>query len=414
MATCSASAPRHRRLGAWPLRRRCACLLLALLTLGACEPTPPRVFDQQLYIWQRQWRPAHGEALAQSRAAFSTLRVLALQAHPRAGWSHARIDPHQLIEDGRPLVAVVRLDGQLPQLDTEAIRLQVRQLLADWQAVGLRPKGLEIDHDCASARLPAYAELLRTLRQDLPAELQLSITALPAWLASPALESVLAAVDSSVLQVHGVTDPTRGLFEPQQAERWTRAYAERSPSPFYLALPAYGVALIDTPQGTPLVESEASLNTAAPRRELQTDPRQVAALLQTLQGDAPTNLTGLIWFRLPLAGDRRVWPLSTLLAVAQGKPLSATLAVESQRTGDLTELSLRNGGNLAGPLPSRIDIPATQCEAADAVGGYRVQRIPAGLRFQRLDAGQLPVGRQLALGWVRCHTLDQGAIHVEP
>lgn len=388
--------------------------LVLLLSLGACEPVPSPSFDQQLYIWQRQWRPAHAEALAQSRGDFSTLRVLALQAHPKAGWSRVRVDPQMLSEDGRPLIAVVRLDGQLPQLDTADIRRQVRQLLADWQAAGLQPMGLEIDHDCASARLPAYAELLRALRQDLPADVKLSITALPAWLSSPALAPLLEAVDGSVLQVHGVSDPARGLFEPRQAERWTRAYAELSRTPFYLALPAYGVALIDNARGAPLVESEASLNSGAPRRELRVDPQQVAALLKELRDAPPPHLGGLIWFRLPLEGDRRAWPLPTLLAVVRGQPLSAALSVAVRQTGELSELSLGNGGTLAAALPARIEITAQNCEAADAVGVYRVQRRPDGLLFLRQAEGQLPAGRQQALGWARCHTLDQGAIRVQP
>ncbi|HLD65471.1 MAG TPA: DUF3142 domain-containing protein, partial [Pseudomonas sp.] len=339
----------------FPLRRRPAgaglWALVLLLSLGACEPAPPQRFDQQLYIWQRQWRPAHAEALAQTRGDFSTLRVLALQAHPKAGWNRVRVDPQMLIEDGRPLIAVVRLDGQLPQLDSQEIRHQVRQLLADWRAAGLEPVGLEIDHDCASARLPAYADLLRTLRQDLAVELKLSITALPAWLSSPALAPLLAAVDGSVLQVHGVSDPAHGLFEPRQAERWTRAYAELSRTPFYLALPAYGVALIDNARGAPLVEGEASLNTGAPRRELRVDPQQVAALLKELRDAPPPHLGGLIWFRLPLEGDRRAWPLPTLLAVARGQPLNAALSVAVRQTGELSELSLGNGGTLATALP---------------------------------------------------------------
>ena len=197
--------------------------LLVLLSLIGCEPAPQKVFDQQLYIWQRQWRPAHAEALAQTRTQFSTLRVLALQAQPQEGWTRARIDAAMLKADGRPIIAVVRLDGQLPQLDSAAIHGQIQQLLSDWQAAGLVVAGLEIDHDCASARLPAYAELLTELRQELPAQLKLSITALPAWLASPTLEKLLTSVDSSVLQVHAVSNPAQGLFAPQTALRWAHA-----------------------------------------------------------------------------------------------------------------------------------------------------------------------------------------------
>ncbi len=287
---------------------QCALAALALLPLAAGEPSPtPAPLDQQLYIWQRQWRPAHEQALARSQASFSTLRVLALQAHPRAGWSRARIDPQQLRNDGRPVIAVLRLDGQLPRLDSQEIRQQARQLLSAWQAAGIQLQGLEIDHDCASARLPAYAQLLHELRAELPAVLTLSITALPARLESPALETLLAAADSSVLQVHAVSKPERGLFDPQQARRWATRYAARSPKPFYLALPTYGVALVDDRSGAPLVESEAPLAQAGPRRELSADPREVAELVAALRTVPPNKLAGLIWFRLPLAGDRRAW-----------------------------------------------------------------------------------------------------------
>jgi hypothetical protein len=399
---------------AFAMRCRHTLGLLVLLSLIGCEPAPPKVFDQQLYIWQRQWRPAHAEALAQTRAQFSTLRVLALQAQPHEGWTRARIDSAMLKADGRPIIALVRLDGQLPQLDSATIQGQIQQLLSDWQAAGLVVAGLEIDHDCASARLPAYAELLTKLRQELPAQLKLSITALPAWLASPTLEKLLTSVDSSVLQVHAVSNPAQGLFAPQTALRWAHAYAARSPKPFYLALPAYGVGLIDSAVGAPLVESEAPLNTRAPRRELQADPEQVASLIQALQAAPPPQLAGLIWFRLPLAGDRRVWPLRTLQAVASGQPLNADLRVAINRSGALSELVLHNQGNLSGALPARIELSTAHCDGADAVGGYRLQRSANRLVWLRQSPGQLAAGQRLALGWARCQIIEQGEVGVKP
>ena len=184
-------------------------LLLASL-LGCAEESAP--LDQQLYVWQRQWRPAHAEALAQSRADFSTLRVLALQAQPQAGWSRARIDVELLRRDARPLIAVVRLDGQLPQLDPAEIGQQLAALVRDWQAAGLRLSGLEIDHDCATSRLPAYAELLREVRRQLPAELRLSITALPAWLVGVRSGLGLAWMFVIAAELMGVPTDSRKSF----------------------------------------------------------------------------------------------------------------------------------------------------------------------------------------------------------
>ncbi|MDO9218004.1 MAG: DUF3142 domain-containing protein, partial [Lacisediminimonas sp.] len=273
---------------------------------------------------------------------------------------------------------------------------------------------LEIDHDCANARLPAYTELLTQLRQTLPARLKLSITALPAWLTSSTLEKLLTSVDSSVLQVHAVSNPAQGLFAPQTALRWAHAYAARSPKPFYLALPAYGVGLIESATGAPLVESEAPLNTRAPRRELQADPQQVASLIQALQEAPPRNLAGLIWFRLPLAGDRRAWPLRTLQAVAKGQALQANVEVEIHRSGALAELFLRNNGNLSGALPAQIELNVNDCDGADALGGYRLQRSANRLVWLRQSPGQLAAGQRLALGWARCQIIEQGEVGVKP
>ncbi|MEN0108045.1 MAG: DUF3142 domain-containing protein, partial [Pseudomonas sp.] len=238
--------------------------LLPLLLIAGCEAPPAAVLDQQVYIWQRQWRAEHAQALADSRKDFSTLRVLAAQAHPGEGWITARIDNDLLRQDGRPLIAVIRLDGQLPSLDSAAVSQKIQALVHTWQASGLNLRGVEIDHDCAERRLGAYAVFLQTLRTQVPADLPLSITALPAWLGSPALVQVLQNVDSSVLQVHAVSRPENGLFDPQQALRWAQAYAALSTKPFYLALPAYGVALA----GDGAVESEAPLPQGGRRREV--------------------------------------------------------------------------------------------------------------------------------------------------
>lgn len=394
------------------IRRLCTCLLLGLL--AGCQPEPATPLDQQLYVWQRQWRPAHAQALAESRADFSTLRVLALQAQPKAGWSRARVDLAQLKADARPLIAVVRLDGQLPSLDLDMARTQIAQLLADWQAGGVNLVGLEIDHDSASARLPGYAEFLRQLRPQLPPTLKLSITALPAWLGSPQLPALLQAVDSSVLQVHAVSNPRLGLFNPSQARDWAKRWGRVTEKPFYLALPAYGVALLPDVGGAPVVESETPLNRGGARRELLADPQHVATLVGQLRDKPPTHLAGLIWFRLPLPGDRRAWSLATLGAVARGEPLSSQWRVELSPQAGLYDISLVNLGNLDRPLPERVTLKVEGCDGADGLNGYTLQQAPQHLVFSRQSSARIAAGGRRALGWARCIRIDQGAWNVYP
>ncbi|KNX78023.1 hypothetical protein DA83_25060 [Pseudomonas sp. 250J] len=394
------------------LRRVFAGFALAVLT--GCQPDLAPPLDQQLYIWQRQWRPAHEQALAESRADFSTLRVLALQAQPKAGWSRALVNLPRLKADGRPLIAVVRIDGQLPALDLQLAGTQIAQLLADWQAAGLAPSGLEIDHDSGSARLPRYTEFLLKLREQLPPGLKLSITALPAWLDSPHLPALLQAVDSSVLQVHAVSDPRRGLFDPLQAKSWAERWSRVSDRPFYLALPAYGIALLPDTGGAPVVESETPLNRPGERRELLADPQQLADLGRQLRDKPPAHLAGLIWFRLPLPGDRRAWSLATLKAVARGDTLASQWRVELAGQGGLFDISLVNVGNLDLAVPARVELNVESCDAADGLNGYRLQQFPQHLIFIRQSSVRVAAGGRRVLGWARCHGIEQGAWNVYP
>ncbi|MGC5701711.1 DUF3142 domain-containing protein [Pseudomonas sp. NFXW11] len=393
--------------------RLCTLLFCGLL-LNACGNANAPALEQQLYIWQRQWTPAHSDALAASRADFSTVRVLALQAFPQAGWSRARIDSALLKQDGRRLIAVVRLDGQLPALDGAEIVRQIQQLLLDWHAQGLTLAGIEIDHDAGSARLPAYAKFLQRLRATLPPELPLSITALPAWLDSRELPALLAQVDSSVLQVHAVSDPRRGLFDPKQAEQWARRWGQVSDKPFYLALPAYGVALLPAGDGAPLVESEAPLARPGQRQELLADPEQLSRLGLRLRQDPPPHLAGLIWFRLPLKGDVRAWSLDTLRAVARGDALDSRLGIRLHEQDGLFDIRLDNPGNLDRPLPEQLTLAVAQCDGFDGLGGYSARLVDGQLLLTRQQSGRLAAGASRAVAWARCTKIDQGAAHVRP
>lgn len=393
---------------------RLSTLLAVLALLAGCERQEAPPVDQQLYIWQRQWTPAHEAALKDSRADFSTLRVLALQAFPKAGWSRARIDAALLKRDGRPLIAVIRLDGQLKSLDQDEVNAQIQQVLSDWQGQGLTLAGVEIDHDAGSARLPAYRKFLTDLRAVLPATLPLSITALPAWLDSSELPALLSTVDSSVLQVHAVSDPRRGLFDPDQAEKWADAWSRITSKPFYLALPAYGVALLPQTDGVPVVESEVPVERGGERRELLADPQQLRALANELRNDPPAHLAGLIWFRLPLANDRRAWSLTTLRAVARGDALDSRLTLKLSAQDGLYDVSIRNQGNLDSAWPERLTLAVQGCDGADALAGYALQQGPDVLTFTRLRDGRIAAGGQRAIGWARCTHIDQGGSNVHP
>ncbi|MBK9656673.1 MAG: DUF3142 domain-containing protein [Rhodanobacteraceae bacterium] len=235
-----------------------ASLCLAFgLVLAGCAPSA--LSHHEAYIWQRQWTPAVVAAVSLQQSVFAGWRVLGLQVIGSQKID-VRPDLAALASSARPVRLVVRIEGARGPLAVPELMDRLSPLIDEWRGAGLELSGIEIDHDCATAALDDYASWLRELRGTLAPALKLSITALPSWLDSAALEQVLAAVDDSVLQVHAVQRPDRALFDAASARAWTLAYAARTAHPFALALPAYGVRVDTDAQGrVRAVDAEADI-----------------------------------------------------------------------------------------------------------------------------------------------------------
>lgn len=382
-----------------------------MLLLIGCTPSPPPVaHNHAAYVWQRRWSADLTATLEASRKQLTELRVLALERDPGGRWVDAAPDLAALAADGRPVVLVVRIDGfRPPDLgEAAAIAARLSERAADWQAAAVRLAGLELDHDCARSRLPDYVGLLDALKPALPA-LPLSITALPDWTGAPGWAELLARVDHAVLQVHAVDRPERGIFEAERAEAQARAFAAQSGGrPWRLALPAYGLALRTDREGRVTgIEAERPRGASPDRgwQEWRADPVAVAELLRRLWAEPPPGLAGVLWFRLPRAGDRRAWSWTTLAAVIDGAPLAADFAVESRPSpGGALDLWIANRGNLdAAPPVIRID---GVCAFGDALPPWR-RELAEGQRFVADSGGHLRAGSRQPIGWLRCEASPQ-------
>jgi len=379
-------------------------LLLLVLALSACQRAAAPL-PQEIYVWQRQWTPAVLDALHAARPTFSAYRVLAAETDRAGALLSAAPDLSALAATRTPVTAVLRLNGADPAPDIAALNARIRQISNDWRAAGIALQGVEIDHDCATARLPAYAQLLAAVRVAMPRELRLSITALPTWTQSPALRDVLATVDESVLQVHAVRTPAAGLFDVRAARRWVQTYAQVSPKPFRVALPAYGVRAEFDADGHALrVSAEMPRDDlGADARELEASPAQVAALLRGLERAPPANLAGVLWFRLPNAQDQRAWSLQTLRAVIDGAPLAPAFAAHVENA---TDLVLANSGPIDAAMPG-VRVLAGACDAADGANGFTARAERDGWRFVAPPAVTLRAGRARRIGWLHCGNVQK-------
>jgi hypothetical protein len=237
----------------------------------------------------------------------------------------------------------------------------------------------------------------------LPEALKLSITALPTWMNSPALERLAPHLDELVLQVHAVDDPHRGLFDPLQADRWVHAFARRVPRPIRVALPAYDVRVTWRRDGRlASVEGEMPLLTgSAPGETLRTSPQAVLAFLHALQRDAPDSLAGIVWFRLPTESDRRAWSPDTWRAVVTDHLPTATLSATLVATDSpsLWTVTLSNDGAVDAATPRRVRLDPG-CTLADGANGFRlVDGTPLALQS---TGGRLRAHESRIIGWARC------------
>ncbi len=370
------------------------------VVLSACHH-PVTSIENDAYVWQRQWNAPVREAVLRSADLVSHWRVLAAQLDAKGHWVDVAYDRATLAKAGKPVILVVRIDGQLSEWHADEVIAHVLALRA--QADGWRVSGIEIDHDCATSKLTAYTSLLMRLRQALGDATSLSITALPTWIGSPSLGPLLAQVDDVVLQVHAVQSPTAGLFDPALAQVWVDRFADIAPHGFHVALPAYGTRVSWDAQGRPVaIASETStLDGADDGHELAATPQQVATLLSAWRHEPPKGWRGVAWFRLPTSQDARAWSPGTWRAVVEGRALESALSVQwrpNPNTGSL-DVVLRNDSEFDTELPGRIALPAS-CTLADGANGYMLDTRTHALTLAQ--SGWLRGQGERMIGWVRC------------
>jgi Protein of unknown function (DUF3142) len=388
-------------------------LMTALAVLSGGSPTH-RHLPSDAYIWQRRWTPAVAAALEQAAGQIRAWRVLVAEADVHGNWSLASVDWAALKRSKRPVIFVVRIDGQLARLNDSSMVDGLAGMIAGWRRSDVPVAGLEIDHDCATARLAAYARFLSALRARLDRAVPLSITGLPAWLSSPEVDEVFAPADEIDLQVHAVQNPRMGLFDRQRARAWIAELSHRTRKPFRVALPAYGSRVTWREDGSILtVESEMPLLAGGDSAlELMASPQEVAALVRELQDDSPANLVGIAWFRLPTNGDRRAWSIETWRAVVLGRPLQARVeaTIRPSDTPGMNILVLSNPGDIDADLPRRVELPDS-CTIGDGANGYTPIAGAARLTLRRQQSGLLHSHHQQVIGWMRCAPA-QSEIHV--
>jgi hypothetical protein len=193
-------------------------------------------------------------------------------------------------------------------------------------------------------------------------------------------ETLIRNVDSFVLQVHSVTPPrsTEHRIDlcPVDAARKAVEIAGSFEVPFRVALPTYGYLVAYDSKGNYVGLSAETLPSDWPMdsfiKEAWSDPKSIAGLVSEWENQRPCSMQGLIWFRMPIEGDRMNWPWQTFNEVRKGNiPMPKLIIDVHQSSNELIEVFLCNQGNATAFTPPEVII---SWKNAKFLGGDGIQK----------------------------------------
>jgi hypothetical protein len=383
---------------------------------------------QEAYVWQRSWSPAVREAVRQT-PGISGLVVLAAEVDLRQGSprvARVPLDP-SLKRAGKPVGIALRVTTFPSRFADEPgigrlLAALIQDLILEAEAKGIALAEIQIDYDCPESKLDDFRGLLPVLRK-AAAPIPLTLTALPSWMGQRrAFAKLIAAADGYVLQVHSLVPPKSpkgdfSVLRADEAREWV-ATAARFGRPFRVALPTYGyLAAFDRKDRLVGLSAEGPLFSwpAALRlREARSDPAAAAGLVREWTRERPPELAGILWYRLPVEGDRLNWTGPALRAVMAGRnPRSAVRVDVRAPEPGLVEIDLLNTGDGQGGTPSPISIGWSDGSllAADGLAGYQAVPDRGVVHLERHRPSLLRPGERRTIGWLRFAAPTE--VHIE-
>lgn len=332
----------------------------------------------------------------------------------------------------KPCVLAVRIAsfaGPFAAADVPAKTIQgvFVSLLEEARFHGVEVQECQLDFDCAQRNLAGYKLWLQALRPVIHPQ-RLVITTLPAWLKEPAFLPLVREIDAYVLQVHSVPSAAEtgrhALCDTTLARKWVKQ-ASALGVPFFVALPTYWCQAGYASNGKLLGITMDSVQPPWPPEtrllKFATNADDLADLIAEWKRQRPCAMEGILWYRVPVATDRRNWHWATLDAVMAGRRPQHRLEVLTQGDNPI-DLSLINTGEADEVLNLSVTVTANaEVSAIDTLPGwsYTSTRLPKGdtqVVFQFLPqepAIYLTPTSKRGIGWLRYETNTRPQITIK-
>jgi hypothetical protein len=396
-----------------------------LVAPGAQPGTDPGL-EHQAYVWQRAWNDPVVQAVGSRAGLFTRWVVLSAEISWKQGkgqLTSVEVDYAAVAQTGRPVGLALRIGPfagpfQTQGAEFDLLKTTLLEQLRRAKAKSVQPVELQIDFDCAASKLAGYRTWIEGLKREFPSY-RLTLTTLPAWLGRPGFADLVKAADGFVLQVHSLNRPSSfdaafTLCDPSAARRAVQT-ANQAGVPFRVALPTYGYRCAFDQQNRFLGLSAEGPHPDWPPgtryKEVRSDPQAMSDLVRLWSTHRPSFLTGILWYRLPVDGDRLNWTWPTLQSVIRGSALQPDLRVETSTEDSLLfEIDLINRGTSDAIRPAQILVRwrGSRLVAADGLAGFTAEdKGPASIQFSspaesfQQEPFRLEPGRRQRVGWVR-------------
>jgi len=391
--------------------------------------------SHSVYVWQRQWNESVVQGIADIAGKVDGYCLLAAEV----SWDgevpqvvKVNYDVGALTNIDKRVALAVRIGPYTGSFSPEAravAELSTVVLEVLWQAEqrGVAVSELQLDFDCAESKLDGYRQLVESIRK-VTGDTPLTITVLPCWLKRRAFKKLVRITDGYVLQVHSLERP-RSVSEPlllcdiSKCDAWVRQAAAIG-VPFTVALPTYGYYVAFDQAGHFLgLSAEGRLRAwgkGTVVKRVNSDPYEIAALVDRWRKVHPVSMRGVSWYRLPVKDDRLNWTLPTLISVIDGVFRSKLVCavVESQGDG-LVDVVLINGCGNDAPPPERLVVRWSgdvQLVARDGLNGYScVMQDGSSLNLVANDETRmrfLSPAERCCVGWLKFDSITEVKVEI--
>jgi hypothetical protein len=383
---------------------------------------------QDVYVWQRDWNEAVTQSVKDHANKFEHVVVL----HSEVSWTqqnnplqHITLDFDTLRSSAKGVGLTLRIGPFSGPFHADDERTQwltniCVSMLVEAQTQQVPVFEIQLDFDCAESKLVGYrlwAQAIRAAITPTP----LILTALPSWLDQNAFKNLVESVDGYVLQVHSLSRPKASgqsieLCDPLAAKRAVEI-AGRLGVPFRVALPTYGYQIAFDQFGQFAGLSAETLPSHWPVKgsiqETWADPQRMAWLVNEWTNYRPKCMQGLIWFRLPVQGDRMNWSWPTLAAVREGRTPRENIISFAENSGNgLIEVFLENRGEVDGIVGKavRMSWAKGQLVTGDGIGGFILKKRDSQTAVFTPDPespkARIRPGQRLVIGWLRLSAIS--------